>query len=265
MAGYFDKGWVCNIPKDKFYVYALFDLNGFPFYIGKGKNQRVNNHVKPCLLKEHSHKNHKISKILEEQGYVHREILMFCDSEESAYESEEFLISSYGLRNDGGCLTNVLKSRTEISQKTRDKHKDSAKKTRQARVSDAEILEAYNLYKNYFVTIESLALKLGVSGTYLGAVFSGKKRKDLMLEARDQRPITVKVTSEKAFMVVQDRLKGLTYREIMSKYSLPKTTVSRICNGVGVYASLWTAGLGNGTAKEVSTRDNSVQNLEGAA
>lgn len=266
MAGYVDKGWVCDIPKDKYYVYALFDSNGFPFYIGKGRNQRVNSHMKPSNRREISHKNRKIDRLLQAQGYVRREILAFCTSEQDAYSLEESLIKSYGLRIDGGCLTNVLKSHSEFSLKARKEKVKSDRLARQSRVSDQSILEAYYEYKYNFVSAESLANKLNVSSVYLCAVFRGAKRKDLNLSAREERPVTLKVTSDKAFAVVNDRKNGMTYSQLCIKYDLPKTTVSRICGGVGVYASVWErAGTGNGTGKSVSARDNSAANLEGSA
>ena len=37
MAGYFDKGWVCGIVKDKYYVYALiFDSQSENSPVGNG-------------------------------------------------------------------------------------------------------------------------------------------------------------------------------------------------------------------------------------
>ena len=90
----------------QFYVYRLIDpRNGETFYIGKGRGNRIYNHVKEALSAscESSIKQERILDIynegLEPIYIVHRHGL----SEEIAYEVEGALIDAYtGLTNDQG-------------------------------------------------------------------------------------------------------------------------------------------------------------------
>jgi hypothetical protein len=65
---------------DEFHVCALYDEKGVPFYIGK---DRVNSHTKPSNLRIKSYKNNKVKLILREHRQLKREILTYCNSENS--------------------------------------------------------------------------------------------------------------------------------------------------------------------------------------
>lgn len=97
--------------KNEFYVYVYLNpLNeNKPFYVGRGKGDRVFHHLRPSSLSRHSYKNHTINMILRETGIVppiafYAENLTF----EESCRIEMELISKYGRADLGnGTLTNL--------------------------------------------------------------------------------------------------------------------------------------------------------------
>lgn len=167
----------CTHIKDKYYVYALFKVTDYnPFYVGKGINNRIDQHFMECSLKESdSRKNKTIRKY---KDSIRKEILCYFDTEKSAFDFEEYLISYYGLIDEGGCLLNVAKTRHEIPVST--KKAISEKKTQRTVVySEDEVL---HLYRNYFE--RRMSLRDCVDGTtipyrYSSAICRGERFKGL--------------------------------------------------------------------------------------
>lgn len=138
--------------KDKYYVYALCKPNGDVFYIGKGKGKRINHHFQEYHLKRsNSRKNKTIRKY---GNSVKREILCYFDTEDRAYEYEEWLISYYGLVDEGGCLYQYAKTRDEYSEAfTNEVAKLGGKKTSHFVPQDI----AFRILRYYYYDVYSIS------------------------------------------------------------------------------------------------------------
>lgn len=96
-----------------YYVYELrIQGDEFPFYIGKGKNERLYEHFDNYEINSNplgnKHKVNKIRKALNEGLEVTATPLEENLTECEAHEREKFYIALYGRRDKGtGCLTNM--------------------------------------------------------------------------------------------------------------------------------------------------------------
>lgn len=220
--------------KDRYYVYALFkkeDAN--PFYVGKGINNRINQHfMESSLKRETNRKSKTIRKYFES---IRREILCYLDSEDSAFDFEEHLISHYKLVSEGGCLFNIAKSRHEIPETT--KKSISEKKTsRQIVYSEEDVV---TLYKNYFENRQSL--RECVQGTmiprrYSSAIARGERFKGLYLKYIESGLIKNYRQPEDDFRRKDPENQKISDEEILEIFDLVcsgKFTLDELCNARG--------------------------------
>lgn len=102
------------IRSQKPYVYLLCYPNGTPFYIGKGRYDRMRHHIhKATKTNMKSQKLKIIREILEKGQEVFIQIDSIHDTDRQAFNREKYLQFEYGLRIDKtGVLTNLCIGRS---------------------------------------------------------------------------------------------------------------------------------------------------------
>lgn len=94
---------------NEYYVYGLYDpRNGNPFYIGKGKKNRKDQHFKEHSAPNGVRKNMRIKEIRDAGYEPYSRVLYENLTENQAWDNEERLIESLGREgiDEGGILTN---------------------------------------------------------------------------------------------------------------------------------------------------------------
>lgn len=169
-------GWVEPRDRHTYYVYVLRKPDGCPFYVGKGRNSRVNSHFTPHSLREDSLKNRAILKHGVENCY--REIVAYCDEESDAYELERFLMAEIGcLLDKTGPLTNV-----DIPITGAYRYKKSGEKVRAApkcKYSEATVFRFYVMEFELCLPRGVITDALGIERNYQLNLARGTARRDL--------------------------------------------------------------------------------------
>jgi uncharacterized protein len=105
------------MAQNPFYVYCLKDPRekpSMPFYIGKGTGNRAWEHQAKV---DDSEKGKLISEILKAKHSVIHTIISDNLTEQQALKIEAELISAFGIRSQGGLLTNRVKPNPETINK----------------------------------------------------------------------------------------------------------------------------------------------------
>ena len=174
------------VHPEKFYVYALFKPASYnPFYIGKGRGQRINAHFHPANLSKNTPKTAIINKY---GNLIKREILCYFDEESKAYEFEEHLISYYGLASEGGCLVNYAKTRFQYSDKFVEDVCLKGRLNREYKYSKEVVFSVYDKYFKDKLEIYEVASATGISENYIYYLLTGKKHKYLFKEYVSSNP-----------------------------------------------------------------------------
>ena len=147
--------------KENYYVYALLDprkpglfkvndeiVKFKPFYIGKGKNNRINTHVqKYCLTNKKQHKVRTILKIyevgLEPITFYIKEHL----EEEVAYELETLIIEQIGLANLTNCWPGGKGGRNNKNFSGKRHTKEAKEKIRQSKLGEKNHMYGTGWYR----------------------------------------------------------------------------------------------------------------------
>lgn len=137
----------------EYYVYELVDpRNNKPFYIGKGKGNRVDQHEKEAQKEKSTAKTKLIREIQDAGLLIQKNIVKRFKSENAAYNYEKKLIKKIGLNN----LTNITPGGKWVPPFL---HKKDDKK---------------ELYKTWISLFIMFIRKSGKNGEY-GIVLNGKR------------------------------------------------------------------------------------------
>jgi hypothetical protein len=133
------------IPLSLYYVYVLIDpCTNLPFYVGKGKNNRVITHYWNQSESINPHKVRKIKK-LKKQGFKPKwEIVFESADEKEVYNKEKELIAKWGrLHIDKkGILTNISPGGKNPYSNTKDN-------------PNLRAVDQYDMFGNYIQTFSS--------------------------------------------------------------------------------------------------------------
>lgn len=193
-----------------YYVYELIDPRvNLPFYVGKGKGNRVYFHLseKSRAKSENKRKYNKIQKIRKDGYEPEIKIVEYFENENDAYEYEEKLIKKYGRvkYNENGILTNICESSRPPKHKGRtyqeiygDKWEEQIEKRRNLQIKSG----GYGPKKHTEETKRKISEKVsGKNNPSYGIPCSEDKKKKIGEKAKQRFAEGFKSPSSKTFIL----------------------------------------------------------------
>jgi hypothetical protein len=178
-----------------YYVYELIDPRvNLPFYVGKGKNDRVYFHLseQSRAKSDNARKFNKIQKIRENGHEPEIKIVKYFEDENDAYDLEDELIKKYGrIRYDkGGILTNICESSRPPTNKGKtyqeiygDKWQEQIEKRRKAQIDAG----GYGPKKHTQETKDKISAKVaGENNPSYGVPCSKERREKIKIKAKER-------------------------------------------------------------------------------
>ena len=119
-----------SLRAEMYYTYAYLREDGTPYYIGKGKGQRINQpHGKPCNRPPLDRRIKLKTNLTEEQSFNHERYMIFILGRKDL-GTGILLNKSDGGEGASGCIPSE-ETRRKHSEETKQKMKEAAKRRKE--------------------------------------------------------------------------------------------------------------------------------------
>jgi hypothetical protein len=220
------------------YVYTLIDpKTSDPYYIGKGKNDRIKEHFQPNKLKTCGNR-HKVNKIkkLRREGYDPKKYYQKVETElskEKAFELEKFIISEVGIKN----LTNIHEG-GKGGRNEKGIEKATGEKSKVSKLTEQKASEIKWLVNNSRMKLENIADQYDISLSVVSHIRIGRtwnhvdESKPDWYEGNQENRLSPDEKKAKRKQRVSEvkwltNNTEMTYKEIAEKYNVHKNTIKK--------------------------------------
>lgn len=183
---------------NNFYVYIWYNpITNLPFYVGKGKNKRAYNVSK----KARSEQFFEVYNDIINNGYEPYVVIEYANlTEEQSLEKENELIHKYGMKHDGGILTNLTwfsGGKSNINDATREKLSklNLGENNSMCKYSEYQIEQCF-IHMTYGLSNKNIGLITGVPAYTVSDLRYGKKWKHVYEKYKNKIP-NIKIPNSK--------------------------------------------------------------------